>query len=52
MSVGVPYCTYFSIEDQYELYLYKKSKKNNIKDNKLEKFFKIKFTSINNKKNL
>ena len=27
MSVGLPYCTYFSIEDQYELYLYKKGKK-------------------------
>ena len=27
MSVGVPYCTYFSVEDQYELYPYKKGTK-------------------------
>ncbi len=27
MSVGVPYCSYFSIEDQYEIYPYKKGTK-------------------------
>jgi hypothetical protein len=32
-------------------YIHIKRVKNNIKDNNLEKFFKIKFTSINNRKN-
>ena len=27
MSVGVPYCTYFSVEDQYEIYPYMKGTK-------------------------
>ena len=33
-------------------YIHIKRVKNNIKDNNLEKFFKIKFTSINNRKKL